>query len=176
MDDQNATVHISNFNVEAGEKVDLSHILHAGDTISDYIVLGGSGAPHSDLHITSGGSDHLVASLTGVEASIPELMSNLDGQNANQSSGHSAANSWTDVVEISSQTGAPLISGPNGEHISGPAHNPSWTVQVVEGTASIKGGDLVFGDGASHSGHVVITTADHQTHELHNVDKISWHS
>ena len=119
--------------------------------------------------------DHLVASLGGVEASIPDILSGGAFSDINDPKGPLPSNSWTDAVEISSQAGSPTINGANGEHIGGSGSGAGWTIEILGGSAAVKDGQLVFGDGSSHSGHVIITTADHQTHELLNVDKISWH-
>ena len=169
---------IDNFSVDDGDHVDLSSILHPGNSVHSIISLDqdGSTDSHSTITVNIGGIDYEVATLYGKELGIPDVL-------ANHSSGSPLGDalqgaSWTDVVDVSSEFGGPASISAAGGAVTNSYSNEAgdWTVQITSGTAEVDVANKQINFTSDHAeNEAIITTADGTAHELSNVDKILWH-
>ncbi|BDT79211.1 cadherin-like domain-containing protein [Polynucleobacter yangtzensis] len=169
---------IDHFSLNDGDHIDLSSILHSGDSVHSVISLDQNAGTdsHSTITVNIGGIDYEVATLYGKELGVPDVL-------ANQSSGaplgealHGA--SWTDVVDISSEFGGPASISAAGGAVTNSYSNEAgdWTVQITSGTAEVDVANKQINFTSDHAqNEAIITTADGTAHELSNVDKIMWH-
>ena len=178
----NYTHTINNFNVMNGDRIDLSAILtSSSDILSDTIFIDGAGGTSSSaLSVHHGSSDYQVASVTGVEATVNDLMWGFNS-GADQVTSLNAATTWTDVVDISHITsGGPDISWQSRASVDlGGYSNPSsgWTIQIVSGTATVgtDGQHITFTSPNSQN-EVIITDPSSKVHDLSNINQINWHA
>ena len=137
--------------------------------------------PHhssTSLTFTLDGQQFTVATAQGIEADTKgALDSILDGSHQAHPTG--AANSWTEVVDISSQNGGPAsVLAEGSATVENGIHDAKgdWTVIIKSGNATVDTANqqIVFSsDHANNSATIV--TADGSAHNIENVDKIHWH-
>lgn len=176
---------IDNFNVMNGDRIDLSAILtSSSDTLSDTIFIDGAGgASSSALSVHHGGSDYQVASITGVEATVNDLMWGFNS-GADPVTSLNAATTWTDVIDISNiSLGNPTITAHSGASVDQTAYTAGaggWTIDIVSGNATVSADK----DGTQHinftspnsQNEVIITDPSKTVHDLSNINQINWHA
>ena len=155
------------------DRINIAKLLTSStDLLSGTIYIDPTGLnSRSEISINRQGTDFTVASVRGVEASIPELMWNETSDVALRSAPVTSLNaitSWTETLEISGvsyNSDSKTFSGGDG-----------WTMKIVSGAPITSGdtsgdGSLVFGDKA---GEVTFTSFDGIIHDISHVDKINW--
>ena len=161
---------INNFELDF-DRINISQLLtSSSDLLSNTIYIDPTGvASRSDIHVNHLGTDYTVASVNGVEASIPELMWNETWDTASRSAPVTSLNAvtnWTETLEIG---GASYDAASKTFTAGG-----GWTMEIVSsGSPSVSGTSLTFGD---HAGEVLFTSQDGITHDITHVDKINWHA
>ena len=174
---------IDNFNVMNGDRIDLSAILtSSSDTLSDTIFIDGAGgASSSALSVHHGGSDYQVASITGVEATVNDLMWGFNS-GADPVTSLNAATTWTDVIDISnisSGVGNPTITAHDGAIVDTKAYTAGaggWTIDIVSGNATVSTDGHIHFTTPNSQNEVIITDPSSKVHDLSNINQINWHA
>ena len=169
---------IDHFSLNDGDHIDLSSILHSGDSVHSVISLDQNAGTdsHSTITVNIGGIDYEVATLYGKELGVPDVLANHASGAPLGEALHGA--SWTDVVDVSSEFGGPASISAAGGAVTNSYSNEAgdWTVQITSGTAEVDVGNKQINFTSDHTqNEAIITTADGTAHELSNVDKILWH-
>jgi hypothetical protein len=130
------------------------------------------------MTLTVGGDTYHIATLTGQELSVPDILAN-SVSGANLTTALNGA-SWTTVVDVSGSSGAPSSVTASGvtASVSGATPNPTgnWTEVVTAGAATVDtAAQHTIFTTPSASNAVAITTADTVTHEVANVTVVQWH-
>ena len=174
---------ITDFHAAQGDRVDLSVILAAGDALSDTISIDGQGinASSSALSVIHSGTSWAVAVAAGQEAGIPDLMWNTTSGVSSTTALHGAT-SWTDIIDVTgasaNHSGPSGISAAAGASIANSSVDNAgdWTIQIKSGSATMDAANKQITFTTAHtSNEVVITDAAGHTHDITNVDKITWH-
>jgi VCBS repeat-containing protein len=174
-----ATDTITDFSKLQGDKVDLSSILTSSSTVTSTINIDQTLSPsNSKMTLTVGGDTYHIATLTGQELSVPDILAN-SVSGANLTTALNGA-SWTTVVDVSGSSGAPSSVTASGvtASVSGATPNPTgnWTEVVTAGAATVDtAAQHTIFTTPSASNAVAITTADTVTHEVANVTVVQWH-
>jgi VCBS repeat-containing protein len=135
---------------------------------------------YSEIHVNHSGSDYIIAKISAIQASIPELMWNEDWRETSNFAPVTSLNavtSWTETLEIAGVTSYNeaqktfSVEGAKGE---------GWTMQIVSSEEiSISGSGanrtMSFGDKAAEVVFSYIVGEEAFTfHDISHVDKINW--
>lgn len=134
------------------------------------------GATKSLMQISDGANTYelLVENAASSNSSSPFY--ELDSQALlGLSPANSTSASWMDVVNVSSTAG---FQGLTGETALAPGSD-GWTLKVLTDGVQVQVDEQTkqvqfIKDGAAAEANVQITTGDGTTHEISNVDKITW--
>lgn len=177
---------ISGFNEYEGDRIDLSAILTSpSDILSSVVSINGAdGSSNSTLSVHHDGSDYQVATVTGVEATVNDLLWG-PSTGISQVTALNAATTWIDVVDISnisSEVGNPTITTHDGATVDTTAYagGAGWTIDIVSGNATVSADK----DGTQHinftspnsQNEVIITDPSNKVHDLSNINQINWHA
>jgi hypothetical protein len=174
---------ITDFHASQGDRIDLSAILGSTDSLSDTISIDGHGiaASSSTLSVSHGGTTWAVAVAAGQEAGIPDLMWNATSGVSSTTALHGAT-SWTDIIDVTgasaNNSGPSGVSAATGASITNSTADTAgdWTIQIKSGSAQMDAANKQITFTTPHtSNEVVITDAAGHTHDITNVDKITWH-
>ncbi|MBU3626746.1 hypothetical protein ICN48_10935 [Polynucleobacter sp. JS-Safj-400b-B2] len=176
------TDNFANFHAGQGDHVDLSGVLSGADKLSATISIDGNGVAASQtiLNIEHAGSSWAAVVAAGQEVGIPDLMWNTASGVSSSTALHGA--SWTDIVDVtgasSTHSGPSGVSAINGASIANSSVDAAgdWTIQIKSGTATMDAANKQITFSSAHTGNEVVIT-DHagNTHDITNVDKITWH-
>ena len=167
---------ITDFNLAEGDKVDFGSLL-SNPSLAKFntvqINASDSSASTSLMKIVDGSNTYELMVDNAASATSAMGVKELDSQSLLGLSGsNSTSGSWTDVVNVTGDY-------QGFTDVQSPSSTDGWTLKVLTDGVQVQVDEQTkqvqfIKDGQAAEANVQITTGDGTTHEISNVDKITW--